>query len=65
VVSPSAFVAPSDVLPILENLGLRVVGEVPYEIALPERSEPVWLHDFSLLIEDRVAVDSGEPGGFL
>jgi glutamate dehydrogenase len=57
VVSPQAFVAPSEVLPILENLGLRVVAQVPYEIQLPERRDPVWLHDFSLSIEDRVAVD--------
>ncbi|MEY2933674.1 MAG: hypothetical protein RL033_4423 [Pseudomonadota bacterium] len=57
VVSPQAFVAPSEVLPILENLGLRVVGQVPYEIQIPERPDPVWLHDFSLVVEEGVAVD--------
>ncbi len=60
VFSPHAYVAPSDVLPILENLGLRVVGEVPYEIELPERVSPFWLHDFSLVTEDRVVVDLGQ-----
>ncbi len=57
VVSADGFVAPSDMLPILENLGLRVVGQVPYEIQLPERRDPVWLHDFSLEVEDHVGVD--------
>ena len=57
VFSPNAYVAPSDVLPILENLGLRVLGEVPYEIQIPDLVAPFWLHDFSLVTEDQVAVD--------
>ncbi|HEU4577378.1 MAG TPA: NAD-glutamate dehydrogenase [Polyangiaceae bacterium] len=60
VVSPQAFVAPSEILPILENLGLRVVAQVPYEIQLPDRRDPVWLHDFSLVVEDKAAVDLGQ-----
>ncbi|WP_416885775.1 NAD-glutamate dehydrogenase [Marinospirillum sp.] len=36
----------SDVLPVLEHLGLRVLGEKPYEI---ERDgQTCWIHDFSL-----------------
>ncbi len=37
----------SDVIPVLENLGMRVVGEHPYEI---ERSDgcTIWVHDFAL-----------------
>ncbi|MEQ8371317.1 MAG: NAD-glutamate dehydrogenase, partial [Alphaproteobacteria bacterium] len=35
----------SDILPILENLGLRVISEIPHEIK-PEGSEPIWIHDF-------------------
>jgi glutamate dehydrogenase len=57
VFSPNAYVAPSVVLPILENLGLRVIGEVPYEIEVPGARGTFWLHDFSLLTEDHVAVD--------
>ncbi|MEO8183347.1 MAG: NAD-glutamate dehydrogenase [Deltaproteobacteria bacterium] len=60
VVSPQAFVAPSEILPILENLGLRVVAQVPYEIVLPERRDPVWLHDFSLVLEERIGVELAE-----
>ncbi|WP_404417495.1 NAD-glutamate dehydrogenase [Marinospirillum sp.] len=36
----------SDVLPVLENLGLRVLGERPYEIRRGD--ENCWMHDFSL-----------------
>ncbi|GGY05451.1 NAD-specific glutamate dehydrogenase [Litchfieldella qijiaojingensis] len=36
----------SDVLPVMENLGLRVIGERPYEV---ERSDgSYWIHDFDL-----------------
>jgi glutamate dehydrogenase len=57
VFSPNTYVAPSVILPILENLGLRVVGEVPYEIEIPGATDTFWLHDFSLVTEDQVAVD--------
>ncbi|GEK46281.1 NAD-glutamate dehydrogenase [Bisbaumannia pacifica] len=36
----------SDVLPVMENLGLRVIGERPYEIASPKGD--YWIHDFNL-----------------
>ncbi|MCE8025051.1 NAD-glutamate dehydrogenase [Billgrantia aerodenitrificans] len=36
----------SDVLPVMENLGLRVIGERPYEIVTPDVR--YWLHDFDL-----------------
>ncbi|MFB9146607.1 NAD-glutamate dehydrogenase [Halomonas alkalicola] len=36
----------SDVLPMMENLGLRVIGERPYEIVTPDVR--YWLHDFDL-----------------
>ncbi|MDN6179815.1 MAG: NAD-glutamate dehydrogenase [Halomonas subglaciescola] len=36
----------SDVLPMMENLGLRVVSERPYEIHAPEQN--YWIHDFNL-----------------
>ncbi|RVU31709.1 NAD-glutamate dehydrogenase [Neptunomonas marina] len=37
----------SDVIPVLENLGLRVVGEHPYTIRRTDGSV-FWIHDFSL-----------------
>lgn len=41
----------SDVLPILENLDLRVLSEVPFEVAPIGEEESIWIHDF--LLESR------------
>lgn len=40
-------VALSDILPILENMGLRSIAENPYEVR-PSGAGPVWVHDFLL-----------------
>lgn len=37
----------SDVIPILENYGLRVLGEQPYKITRRDNSV-IWMHDFQL-----------------
>jgi glutamate dehydrogenase len=37
----------SEVLPILENLGLSVVGEQPYEITYPDGIK-AWINDFNM-----------------
>ena len=39
----------SDVLPMLENFGLRVIGESPYAIKTSD-GETFWILDFSMLI---------------
>ncbi|MEQ8388731.1 MAG: NAD-glutamate dehydrogenase [Alphaproteobacteria bacterium] len=36
----------SDVIPMLENAGLKVLSEIPYEISLNEGATKVWIHDF-------------------
>ena len=43
-------VALSDILPILENMGLRSIAENPYEVkpAGGAETESVWVHDFLL-----------------
>jgi len=46
----------SDVIPILENLGLRVLGEHPYQISKDDGTV-VWLHDFQLAFGLPVDVD--------
>lgn len=46
----------SDVIPILEHLGLRVLGEHPYKIETSMRGT-VWLHDFQLTFGLPVHVD--------
>ena len=47
----------SDVLPMLENMGLKVIGEVPYKISLPDLDRPVWIHDFDTVTEDGSGAD--------
>jgi glutamate dehydrogenase len=37
----------SDVLPLLENMGTKVIDERPYEIR-PVGADPVWVYDFGL-----------------
>jgi glutamate dehydrogenase len=49
----------SDVLPMLENMGFKVIGEVPYEITPAGRDEPIWLHDFEMVTEDGLEIDLG------
>jgi len=38
----------SEVLPILENLGLHIVSERPYELRLPDE-ESLWIQDFDMI----------------
>src|SRR3546814_5545578 len=43
----------SDILPMLENMGLRVIGEVPFDIDVSDRKAPVWIHDFGMCAEGK------------
>jgi glutamate dehydrogenase len=45
---PGEPLALSDVLPLLENLGLRVLGEIPFEVVPRDAPSPVWLQEFEL-----------------
>ncbi len=49
----------SDVLPMLENTGLKVVGEEPFEISYRygDGTGAVWIHDFSMRTRSGVDVD--------
>ncbi len=38
----------SDVLPMLENMGLKVMGEVPFQITPLGHDGSVWIHDFEM-----------------
>ncbi|MFC0710323.1 NAD-glutamate dehydrogenase [Azorhizophilus paspali] len=46
----------SDVLPILENLGLRVLGEFPFQLRHRDGRE-FWIHDFSFSLTGGAEVD--------
>ena len=54
VYSPETPLTLSDCLPMLENMGLKVLSENPYFVSSPGLPKPVWIHDFELI----------EPGGF-
>ncbi len=42
----------SSILPMLENMGLRVNSELPFEIRPADSPNPVWVRDFELLTDD-------------
>lgn len=48
VYNPEKPVTLSDIMPMLENLGLRAIAELPYEITPAESESSVWIHDFLL-----------------
>ncbi len=49
----------SDVMPMLENLGLRVIGESPYEVR-KNNGHTYWILDFSMLHKSENTVDLRE-----
>ena len=48
----------SDVIPVLENLGLRILGERPYEVK--KGKELVWIHDFSVCYGEGMNISLGQ-----
>lgn len=46
----------SDVLPMLENMGLRVIGETPYQVRTPA-GDIFWILDFSMLLHGEQPFD--------
>lgn len=46
----------SDVLPILENMGLRVISERPYEVKLGD-SRSAWINDFGMSFDSAEDID--------
>ena len=49
----------SDVLPMLENFGLRVIAENPYQLVFDKKSS-VWINDFMLEHKDKLPIDLNE-----
>ncbi|GBO83038.1 NAD-glutamate dehydrogenase [Marinobacter salsuginis] len=46
----------SDVMPIFDNLGFRVIGEHPFEVT-DRHNKTVWIHDFTLQAHTGSVVD--------
>ncbi len=53
-------IALSDVLPMLEHMGFKVVGEMPYVLRPSGVERPVWLHDFGMVTQDGAEIDLGQ-----
>ncbi len=50
-------VALSDILPILENMGLRSISENPYEVKPSDMTVSVWVHDLTLRFKGAESVN--------
>ncbi len=50
-------IALSTVLPSLENFGLKVISEIPFEITPEGDERAVWIHDFTMVTADGADVD--------
>jgi glutamate dehydrogenase len=50
-------IALSTVLPSLENFGLKVISEIPFEVLADGEDKPVWIHDFTMVTADGADVD--------
>jgi glutamate dehydrogenase len=54
----------SDIMPMMENFGLRVIAERPYEIAWPAGGS-AWIQDFELEHRDAGRIDLARVGPLL
>ncbi|MEE8444044.1 MAG: NAD-glutamate dehydrogenase domain-containing protein, partial [Alphaproteobacteria bacterium] len=57
IYNPAERVPLSDILPMLENMGFKVIGDVPYDVTPAGEGETVAIHDFELASMDGAAVD--------
>ncbi len=48
VYHPGSPLTLSDVMPIMEDMGLRAISELPFEIKPGREDQSVWIHDFLL-----------------
>ncbi len=49
----------SDVLPMLEHMGFKVISESPYMIRPRGSESAVWIHDFGMVTSDNREIDLG------
>jgi glutamate dehydrogenase len=54
---PKDKIALSTVLPSLENFGLKVISEIPFEVTAAGADKSVWIHDFTMCTADGADVD--------
>lgn len=46
IYSPDKPITLTDVLPVLENMGFRVIAELPFEVKPARTKKHIWIHDF-------------------
>ena len=56
-------IALSERVPMLENMGFRVIDERSYEIVPDDERGPIWLHDMAIAPADDAVVDVERLGG--
>ena len=54
---PGKRVPLSEVLPMLENSGLKVIDEIPFAVCPDDLRDPMWIRDFVMRIEDSGGVE--------
>lgn len=56
IYSPEHPITLSDIIPIMENMGLKVESELPFEITPAGRDGVVWVHDMHMQSEEQGCV---------
>jgi len=59
IYNPARPVPLSDILPMLEHMGLRVIEETPYRIEPKGNADGYWIHDFSMRSRRGEEIDVG------
>lgn len=54
----------SDVVPILENMGLRIISERPYKINLKNKTGSIWINDYRMAYKEKINFNLDEIKGF-
>jgi len=52
-------VSPSDALPVVENMGLKVLAEKPYKVKISSKN-CVWIHDFNMQTRDGTEINADQ-----
>ena len=52
----------SDVLPMLENLGMKVITENPFKVKPRDAASKFWVQEFELITRGQMAIDLAEIG---
>ena len=50
----------SDVLPVVENMGLKVIDEFPFRLIVGDDQPEVWIHDFGVVDRSGLEINVGE-----